>query len=181
MNDHIIDCCSLLNLMTGWRGLSQIGEFDWTWHICAAVFYETEHTREIGPDGKFVLVPVRLDSVKANGLVRATEPENDAEMASYIDFALELDDGEAQALAIAKHRGFTLLTDDRKALAIARRENVATISTVDVLQHWAKLAAENEQRLHEIIMRITTLARFRPRAGSPHYDWWMHYLGNELA
>jgi predicted nucleic acid-binding protein len=53
-----------------------------------------------------------------------------------VNFATEVDDGEAQSLAIAKHRGFVFLTDDRKAVKVAQRPDVAvrTTSTPNILQ-----------------------------------------------
>jgi predicted nucleic acid-binding protein len=42
----------------------------------------------------------------------AVRPERDAELAAYVAFASELDDGEAMALAIAQSRGWQIATDD---------------------------------------------------------------------
>jgi hypothetical protein len=69
-----------------------------------------------------------------------------------------------------------LLTDDRKAIRLASRPDVAvaTISTVDVLRVWAALSPENAMRLGEILRRIENLARFSPRKDSPDYRWWGH-------
>ncbi len=99
-------------------------------------------------------------------------------MSDYIDFASEMDDGEAQALAIAKHRGFILLSNDNKAVKVARRPEVAvkTLSTVDILRAWAGKNPANEMRLPGVIKRITTLARFSPKISAVDYPWWNGYL-----
>ena len=95
-----------------------------------------------------------------------------------MQFATEIDDGEAQALAIAKSRGYTLLTDDRKALRIARRPDVAvaTVTTVGVLQDWQAHRSPTVAELRVVIERIQTLARFAPNKDSPDRTWWFAQL-----
>lgn len=180
MADHIVDCCSLLNLYTGWSGLHELRDLRWTWHICEAVLNESEYTREYGPDGVPQLIPLDMSALTKIGLLLPVRPETEGEIDDYVSFAMEVDDGEAQALAIAKNRGFVLLTDDRKATKIAQRLDVAvrTISTANILQAWAQLDTRNEGRLHEIITRIAVLARFGPGTDSPDYAWWRkHFQG----
>jgi hypothetical protein len=175
IHGRIIDCCSLINLYTGWGGLSELNGIGWQWHLCEAVLKEAEHTREYGEEGSPLIVPLDFGQLVANELLGLVAPGSDEELADYLDFASEVDDGEAQALAIAKHRGFTLLTDDRKAMRLAARPDIAvtTISTAEVLRGWAGLTPENDRRLGEIIYRIETLARFTPRRDSPNYEWWV--------
>lgn len=178
MNDHIIDCCSLLNLYTGWGGLTELRDLRWTWHICEAVLNEAEYTREYGPDGVPILIPLDMSTLTQHGLLLPARPETEREINDYVDFASEVDDGEAQALAIAKHRGLVLLTDDRKAAKLAQQPDVGvrTTSAAKVLQAWGQLALKNEVRLHEIIVRIAVLARFDLHIDSPDYAWWNGYL-----
>lgn len=177
MDDHIIDCCSLLNLYTGWRGLAELRELRWTWYVCEAVLDEAEYTREYGADGVPVLIPLDMRELTQSGQLLSARPETEAEIDDYVSFACEVDDGEAQALAIAKHRGFVLLTDDRKAARIAQRPDIAIriTSTAKILQTWAQLDTRNEMRLREVIARIATLARFGPRMDSPDYEWWRRF------
>lgn len=179
MNDRVIDSCSLLNLYTGWRGLSPLKELNRTWYVCEAVFEESQYTRELKDDGGTVLVPVDLKPDVDSGVLNRIRPESESEFEDYVNFAVELDDGEAQSLAIAKNRGFILLTDDRKAQRVASEVNVVTITTPSVLQDWAMVAPANNERLPEILRRITTLARFSPSADSPHYEWWRQNFEDE--
>ncbi len=177
MSGRIIDCCSLINLFTGWGGLRELSSLNWQWYLCEAVLRETEYTREYGKDGVPVLVALDFEQLTRSKLLQPIAAVSDEELEDYLDFASEVDDGEAQALAIAKHRGFTLLTDDRKAMRLAARPDVlvATVSTAEVLQVWASLNQDNEKRLREVINRIETLARFTPRLDSPDYAWWSRF------
>jgi hypothetical protein len=181
MDDHIIDCCSLLNLYTGWGGLTELRDLRRTWHICEAVLNEMEYTREYGPDGAPVLIPLDMSALCQLGPLLPARPETEREIEDYVNFASEVDDGEAQALAIAKHRGFVLLTDDRRAIKFAQRLDVAvrTTSTANILQAWAQLNPRNETRLYKVIPRIAALARFNPRPDSPEYAWWKRYFQHE--
>ena len=178
MDDHVIDCCSLINLFAGWGGLKELRDFNRTWHICEAVLNETEFTREFGPDGTPAMVPIDMNTLTQHGLWLPARPETEREIEDYVNFASEVDDGEAQALAIAKHRGFVLLTDDRKAAKPAQRPDAAvqTTSTPNILQFWGKLDPANEARLHEVVRRIAVLARFSPRKDSPDYEWWSQHI-----
>ena len=177
VDDHIIDCCSLLNLSTGWRGLADLRELRRTWYVCEAVLNEAEYTREYGADGVPVLIPLDITGLIQSGILHSARPETEAEIDDYVSFACEVDDGEAQALAIAKHRGFVLLTDDRKAAKIAQRPDVAVriTSTAKIPQAWAQLDTRNEARLREVIPRIAALAKFGPGMDSPDYEWWGRY------
>ena len=153
MDDHVIDCCSLINLYAGWGGLKELRDFRRTWHICAAVLDEAEFTREFGPDGTPQMVPLDVKGLTRLGLWLSARPETEPEIEDYVNFATEVDDGEAQALTIAKHRGFVLLTDDRKAAKVAQRPDVAvrTTSTPNILQSWGELDPPNEARFSAIL------------------------------
>ena len=175
MAERIIDCCSLLNLYAGWAGLEQLRQLPHSWFVCEAVFGESEITREYDEnqqprDHELVLGPL-VDS----GLIQKVAPESDAELADYLNFAELIDDGEAQAIALAKHRGFVLLTDDRKALELARREDVRvrTISTVDVLREWIEHEAVDTDNVRAVLKRIRELARYMPPKNSPELVWWL--------
>jgi hypothetical protein len=177
MQGRIIDCCSLINLYTGWGGLAELPGLGWQWYLCEAVLKEAEYTREYGEDGQLVLTPLDFSRLISSDLLLPVAPAGDEELEDYLDFACEVDDGEAQALSIAKHRGFTLLTDDRKAIRLAARPDIAvsTISTASILKVWAGVNPENEEKLPGVISRIEELARFAPRRGSSDYEWWSEH------
>jgi hypothetical protein len=174
----IIDCCSLLNLFTGWGSLENLRPLPYTWSICEAVLGESEFTREYGPEGGPIEVPLDLTPLIKSRLLSVVRPDTDAELADYVAFASEIDDGEAQALALAKHRKYILLTDDRKATKIAQRADVqvTTVTTVSILREWHERAGVNQATLREVIHRIQVLARFSPRKDSADLHWWLAQL-----
>lgn len=173
-DQRIIDCCSLLNLYAGWGGLQELVGLGDVWYVGDAVLGEAQYIWQFEPDGSRSRVPIDLRTLVMDGLLNAVRPESEAEIGSYVEFATELDDGEAQAMAIAKHRGFILLTDERKALQIAQRAEVAvrTITTAHVLQNWATNTKENAARLPRVLQSIEERAKFRPRQNTPDGEWW---------
>ena len=135
---------------------------------------ESEYTRDFDSSGQIIDVPLDLSSQVASSLIEVVAPTGEHEMTDYINFAEELDDGEAQALAIAKNRNFTLLTDDKKAINIAARMDVGvtTITTAMVVRQWQEQANVTDEELRKVLARIEQLARFSPRRGTPDWIWW---------
>ena len=174
MPERIIDCCALLNLYAGWGGLSELAGFDVSWCISKTVFNESEYVREYEPSGNIVVVPLDLKGPVKADLLSVITAESKQEFRDYVDFATELDDGEAESLALAKNRQLVLLTDDQKSRRVAQRPdvNVQIITTASVLQEWEKMSRTNHKRLKEVISRIRHLARFHPPPGSPDRAWW---------
>ncbi len=178
MPDRIIDCCAFLNLYAGWGGLEELRALPYTCYICEAVYNESEFTREYGAGGVLVDVRLELNPLVDSQLLKVVRPETDTELTDYVDFAQEVDDGEAQALAIAKHRRYLLLTDDRKAASIAARPDVAvaTITTVGVLQEWQQHNHIDARALQQVMQRISVLARFAPPRNTADWLWWLAQL-----
>jgi predicted nucleic acid-binding protein len=183
VGDRIIDCCSLINLYTGWRGLSELRLLGNTWFVADAILAEAQYTREIDSNGKLVTVALSLDELVRSGNLQRARPETPDEIDWYVRLARELDDGEAQALAIAKMRGYMLLTDDAKAARIARTSalSVETTSTVAVLQDWLATDPSHQVLIREVVRRITTLARFKPSKGDSGLEWWLSMLQGETT
>lgn len=181
MASRIIDCCSLINLYTGWKGLDELQAFDRDWYVAEAALKEAQYTREFDEDGKRVVVAINLQAFVESGKLKRAKAETASETDLYVDLASELDDGEAEALAIAKSRGLILLTDDAKANQVAKRRefSVQTLSTAEVLREWVSLDTSRRDRATEIVRRIETLARFRPRSGTEDFAWWQEIRGSD--
>jgi hypothetical protein len=179
LDDRIIDCCSLINLYTGWRGLDELRSIAGTWYVGDRVLdQEAQYTRDHDAEGNITTVTLDLRQAEESGAIRRVTLDTPAEIDLYVELSQELDDGEAQAMAIAKIRGFTLLTDDAKARRFAKSAELAvsTVSTATILQRWAALDPSHELRIRQVVQRSTTLARSRPRQDDPAFDWWEEML-----
>ena len=88
-------------------------------------------------DSRSKRVPVDDAMMRRAGIILddvvLTEPESE----SYVEHAAYVDDGEAQALAIAQHRSLSLLSDDRAGIRRARDLGIDVVTTLDLLVAWS--------------------------------------------
>jgi hypothetical protein len=108
------------------------------------------------------------------GLIRTVSPDSEAEENSFVNFAVELDDGEAVTGAIAMHRHWGVATDDRKAQRVFARTNpgVQLLSTPDLLKHWADTRNPPLEVVREALQNIQTQASYKPSATHSLHAWW---------
>jgi hypothetical protein len=169
---RIIDCCSLINLYTGWGGLVELADLKGPCYVSRSVCSEAEYVREYGAGESIITVALDLDDSFSSGRLSSLTAGHGRELSDYIDLAMELDDGEAESLALARNRDLVLVTDDLKALRMTAGLSVAVMSTAAVLMEWGGLNRSNNDRLPVVVSRIEELARFRPRSDSPDCAWW---------
>ena len=89
-----------------------------------------------------------------------------------MNYASELDDGEAMSLAIAQARNLPLATDEKKTKRIVRGsvQHLRVISTAEILKLWAPSADAAE--VHRTLRAIEIRARFWPSNDDPLFTWW---------
>lgn len=145
--------------------------------VCAAVASEALFLR--GEEPGDPRQPVTLAALTGEGLLERYEPENDSELALYVELAADLDDGEAMTLAIAQQRGMAVAIDDRKARRIANERfgvTLAMLRTSDVMQGWLEEGKPPHALFQAALRRIETMARFRPPNDDPRREWWMAWI-----
>ena len=94
------------------------------------------------------------------------------ELATFVGFAAELDDGEAQVLAVGLHRQLTVATDDRRARRVAAREGVAVRRTPELVLEWVRVGGRNADERRQAVVAIETRARFRPKPSDASWPEW---------
>lgn len=95
-----------------------------------------------------------------------------AETATYVRLAAEVDDGEAQVLAVGMHRGLVVATDDRRARRVATGLRVALLSTPELVVTWAAADGTQAVNVAPAIVDIEVRSRYRPRAADPNRIPW---------
>lgn len=156
----ILDACVLINLLATGMADEIIDVQEHSSVICRQVAAEALVLDQ--PDGPRIRVhPENLPVV---------DLRSDDEYDHFVRLAMELGDGEAATIALARSRGYVVLTDDRKATRIAGEQGVATFDTVDLLRTWAGL--KDDDAVVDAIARIEQRARFRPRGTHQHASWW---------
>jgi predicted nucleic acid-binding protein len=178
MGHYVLDACALVNLHCGWGGLAELREFGESWSIGDIALGEAMFVREFDASGGLFKVTLNSAAVLAQSGLHVISLDGADEQASLIEFAMELDDGEAQALALAVHRKRVLVTDDRPAIRVASglHPTVQTMGTPEILMAWANANPKHRVRLPEVVRRVAVLGPFQLKKTSPHYEWWQALL-----
>ena len=176
MSSVVLDACEIINLYASGRFLSILASLRHEWYLPIAVECESQHYRQPDPADpkKLIALPIDLDPALYNGALRRCDCEGEEEIALYVEIAASLgDDGESMGLAIAYCRGWTVLTDDKKAIRIARELGVTTLSTPEVMKRWDIATAPGVDELSRSLRAIERFANYRPGPAHIDYDWWM--------
>ncbi|MBI3467977.1 MAG: hypothetical protein HY000_33640 [Planctomycetes bacterium] len=174
MADSVVDACCVINLYAAGDLANICPALGLTLHIPTKVREEALFLRRI-QESEVVLEPIDLTPAVEAGLLHICTLEA-SELALSVQLAVELDDGEATALAIAKSRGWIVATDDRKARRIADGLGVTALTTPELMKRWADNAAATSTEIAAALRRVRDLASFVPRKGSPVYPWWTKHL-----
>lgn len=115
-----------------------------------------------------------LQSFVDRGLIHTVSPDSEAEANTFVNFAVELDDGEAVTGAIAMHRHRGVATDDRKARSVFARVNpgVQLLSTPELLKHWVNTSNPSLEVVREALQNVQTQASYRPSVTHALHVWW---------
>jgi predicted nucleic acid-binding protein len=118
-----------------------------------------------------ILAPPYLESLEA---LRILDFSSEGDLARFIQFAAELDDGEASICALAVANRGAVATDDRKTLRLLERKHsqVAVVQTPELLYEWAELEGLRDQEMVEVLRSVYRRGRFYPRRDAPRFDWW---------
>lgn len=172
----ILDACGTLNLYASGRFVSILTAFEHEWYVPAAVEREAQHYRQPDPADPDTLISEPIDLMPAidGGVLRRCDCEGDEELTLYVQLAARIgDDGESMGLAIAKCRGWSVLTDDKKARRIAGELGVPVLSTPEVLKRWASIASPAAEELVQVLESIERFGNYRPGRATVDYEWWV--------
>ena len=165
--DAVIDADVLMNLVASDRATEILSVRRSPIRVCPVTERELVYIRD--REGRRVpidLAPLFIASVLVH--VDLTP----AETARYVDLAAEIDDGEAQVLAVASIRGLAAASDDRRARRCADRLAVPIISTTMLVRAWADSAKPAPMILRETLIRIERGANHAPARDDPSRAWW---------
>lgn len=177
MTDAIVDSCCVINLYAAGDLPAILTTLGRSLHVPDKVLEESMYIRERegGPGAtgdKTVRRAVDLTAAIGAGLLRRCDLEGEAELALFVRLATVLDDGEAACLAVAKSRGWTLATDDRKGRREAATLGVPTVTTPELLKTWADASSASDAEIAAALTNIQIYARFAPHKSMPLYEWW---------
>lgn len=122
-------------------------------------------------DKKQIDITSLLNSDKALLWNLRTEEEYE----NFLFFAELLCDREAEALALAKTRKWTVATDDRRTMNVAKEHGIRTISTLQIILDWAIRNNVSKPDLNEMALSMRQRANFVVTSKTPGYSAWSKY------
>ena len=173
----ILDACGLLNLYASGQFLAILAGSGHAWQLPSAVERESQTYRQPDPADPTRLVRVAIDLAPAlaGGLIQPCACQSEAEIDLYVALTARIgDDGESMGLALAKCRGWSILTDDRKARRIAAELGVPVLATPEVLHAWATATHPTPADLAATLRAIEVYANYLPGRTTPGWAWWTH-------
>jgi hypothetical protein len=169
----ILDACVLINLLATGRAADIMSESGYQFGICAVVKNESIYLR--ATDLSAPPEEVKLDAYLKSNRLTVFELSSDEEKELYVDYATQLDDGEAMSLALAYSRGVSMASDDRKARRLFTEEigdPKRLLSTSQILKEWSEKAGMNAANLKRVLIDVSRRGRFFPNSGDAHFEWW---------
>jgi predicted nucleic acid-binding protein len=175
MPDSIVDSCCVINLYAAGDLLTLLPPLGLRLHVPEKVLGESLYVRKPDPAdaNKLVQRAVDLAPVIGAGLLHRCDLDGEAELNLFVQLAATLDDGEAACLAIAKVRGWTLATDDRKGRREAGNLGVPVVTTPELVKTWADATKADEAVVAKLLRDIQDYARFVPHRTMPLHSWWV--------
>lgn len=108
------------------------------------------------------------------GLLKVVDFESEEEEESFVNYAVELDDGESATCAIAVHRKWAIATDDYKAIKFLQRNflHLQILSTPEIIKHWSEKQSIDSLVLSNVLNAIMIKGRYVPPKNDPLRNWW---------
>ncbi|MGL6075562.1 MAG: hypothetical protein ACRC8S_15515 [Fimbriiglobus sp.] len=176
----ILDACGILNLYASGQFVPILTALGHEWFLPIAVERESQEYRQPDPNDpeKLIVMPIDLRPAIVAGVLSRCDCESDEEQSLYLQLASRIkDDGESMGLAIAKCRGWSILTDDKKARKIASEWGVRVMSTPGVMKQWSEIVKPRDSELRAVLEAIERFANYRPGRGAENLDWWAASCG----
>ena len=177
--DIILDACCLLNLYASRQIEAILRAIPPRFAAAEAAAAEVLYV-QCGGSGQDANKQehVDLQPLIRAGLLDILSLDTQSEIASFIRFAGELDDGEAMTCALAVHREADVATDDRKAIRVLNSvaPHVRIHTTVGLLKWWAETEQPSERILKRVLTDVQERANFVPGRHDPMQPWWMDVL-----
>ena len=176
----VLDACQVINLYATRRMPEILRACGWRYTLSR--FAATTEVRWVGSgrvtDPGSDVERVDLSALVDEKLILIEEIEGDEEAEIFLKLAMEMDEGEAIAGAIAVARGMLVGTDDHRAIQVFtnRDPQLKIVTTPQLVHTWSELADVRGASLRTVLDDIRTRARFVPRSSDPLATWWIENL-----
>ena len=108
------------------------------------------------------------------GLLKIVDFESEEEEESFVNYAVEFDDGESASCAIAVHRQWAIATDDNKVIKFLQKNfpHLQILSTPEIIKHWSEKQSVDSLVLSKVLNAIRIKGRYVPPKNDPLRNWW---------
>jgi predicted nucleic acid-binding protein len=120
--------------------------------------------------------PVDLQLFVNDGLLAVIATEIEEELLTFVDLAVEIDEGEAMTAALAIHRGCVVVTDDRKASRVMTARGVSLRGSLDLIRLWSEGAAPTAETLRGALIDLRQRGNYEPARSHALRVWWEDVL-----
>lgn len=172
MTHYCLDACSIINLFCGWGGIQELHTFGASWSTTTTALLEFKEVRVQQADGTIIRSPIEHAILLQQYPLAILSDLSESELDTATDLSVEIDDGEAECLAVALHRNLVFVSDDGLAIAAAESRGAQAISSLDLISQWADLEPSRPALLLGILERIELLARYIPPRNHLRRAWW---------
>jgi predicted nucleic acid-binding protein len=124
---------------------------------------------------------VQLEKAIQQGLLLVVDFASESEAETFVNYVSELgDDGESATFAIAFHRGWTVATDDKKAISFFQREapHCQILSTLEIVKYWSEEVEFDSVKLKTVLSAIRIKGRYVPHKTHPLLSWWQSIMSS---
>lgn len=170
----LLDACAVNNLYATGQLAEIVGCIEGRVGIASAVLQESLYVDGHGENAERERID--LSALLDSGAIETHSPETDDDLYTFLDFAIDLGDGEAMTLALAEHRHATVVTDDRKAIRLAA-DSLTIIPSLELVSIWFNAHEISADQQRDTLIAIQTRASYVPGRSHPHRGWWDRILG----
>ena len=165
----LLDACAVLSLYATRRMAEIVAVVPGPVAVADVVLQEALYIRHIVEDVS-EREPVDLAPLVASRVLSVIGTEDEGELRTFVDLAVDLDDGEAMTAALAIHRAYVLVTDDRKAERLLAGR-VVLRPTLDLVKVWAEAKQVDDETLRAALTGIYERG-YQPPNRHALKAWW---------
>lgn len=174
----LLDACALINFVASRQFEAILKSVKGSVGVVDLVAAESRYVFR-GGDGEDAREqdPIDLQPLIESSLLSIIGEETEDELLTFIDLTRLLDDGEAMTIALALHRGYTVITDDRKAERVMAERGVVFSSSLEIIKSCYDQMGFAPDLQRELLLAVRQRGRLMPRSNHPYRPWWERVLG----
>lgn len=176
---EIFDACALINLYASSFMSEIISSRQTRCCVVDQALQESLFIRRASDMGtNFTRESVVLAPYLISGALQQVKLEGEDEQNLFVNLAFQLGDGEAATIAVAISRQMHVISDDKKAFRILKKEapGITCVSTMEVIKTWSEMQAIPAEQTKAALSNIQRYANYRPGEDHQLFSWWLNLM-----